>query len=187
MELFPRIQHVAAQSQSTRAIVKIERNNRENYRTDHLDVDVQRHLMGSKDNEKECKSNAQLVSLFAKRFAAGQWSFLGPGSEKKWYSISEDSPQGEWDKIAEKMMLTFAESGCPIFRATSPLSRGVLKSKGGGKLSTHFCADGRTIETVFRTIISVNQLSYLRSSLRFVRKIQSLPCKNRETCYGRTI
>ena len=26
---------------------------------------------GSKDNEKECKSNAQLVSLFAKRFGAG--------------------------------------------------------------------------------------------------------------------
>ena len=48
---------------------------------------------GSKDNEKECGSNANLVSLFAKRFGAGQWSFLGPGSEKKWYSISEDSPQ----------------------------------------------------------------------------------------------
>ena len=49
---------------------------------------------GSKDNEKECESNARLVSLYAKRFGAGQWSFLGPGSEKKWYSISEDSSQG---------------------------------------------------------------------------------------------
>ena len=53
---------------------------------------------GSKDNKKECESNAQRVSLFAKGFGAGQWSFLGPGSEKKWYSISEESPQGEWDK-----------------------------------------------------------------------------------------
>ena len=52
-----------------------------------------------------------------------------------------------------------AESKHPVFRSTSPLSRGVLKSKGGGKLSTHFCADGETVETVFRTIISVNQLS----------------------------
>ena len=51
------------------------------------------------------------------------------------------------------------ESGHPIFRATSPLSRETLKSKGGGQLSIHFCADGGTIETVFRTIISVNQLS----------------------------
>ena len=38
---------------------------------------------GSRDNEKKCESNAQLVSLYAKRFGAGQWSFLGPGSEKK--------------------------------------------------------------------------------------------------------
>ena len=62
---------------------------------------------GSKDNKIECESNAQLVSLFARRFGAGQWSFLGPGSEKKWYSISKDSPQGEWDNMAEKMMLDF--------------------------------------------------------------------------------
>ena len=53
---------------------------------------------GSKDNKKECDSNTQLVSLCARRFGAGQWSYLGPGSEKKWYSISEDSPQGEWAK-----------------------------------------------------------------------------------------
>ena len=57
------------------------------------------------------------------------------------------------------MMLKFGESGHPVFRATSPLSRGTLKSKGGGQLSVHCCADGDTIETVFRTIISVNQLS----------------------------
>ena len=134
---------------------------------------------GSKDNKKECESNAQLVSLFAKRFGAGQWSFLGPGSEKKWYSISEDSPQGEWDKIAEKMMLTFAESGHPVFRATSPLSRGVLKSKGGGKLSIHYCADFATIETVFRTIISVNQLSLYGAVAEM--------CEEYESCHDRTV
>ena len=114
---------------------------------------------GSKDNKKECESNAQLVSLLAKRFGAGQWSFLGPGSEKKWFSISEDSSQGEWEKIAHLMMITCKESGHPVFRATSPLSRGVIKSKGGGKLSIHFCAEQETITTVFRRITSVNQLS----------------------------
>ena len=56
-------------------------------------------------------------------------------------------------------MITFAESAYPVFRSTSPLSRGVLKSRGGRKLSIHFCADEETVETVFRTIISVNQLS----------------------------
>ena len=56
-------------------------------------------------------------------------------------------------------MMKFSESGHPIFRSTSPLSRGTLKRKGGGKLSIHFCADEGTIETVFRTIVYVNQLS----------------------------
>ena len=92
---------------------------------------------GSRDNEKECMSNANLVSQYPKRFGTGQWSFVGPGSEKKWYSIREDSPQGERDKMAERMMLEFAESGHPIFRAASPLSRGRLKSKGHGRLSIH--------------------------------------------------
>ena len=59
----------------------------------------------------------------------------------------------------ELMMITFSESGHPVFRSTSALSRGVFKSKGGGQLSIHFCADEGTIETVSRTIISVNQLS----------------------------
>ena len=57
---------------------------------------------GSRDNEKECESNARLVSLYAKRFGTGQWSFVGPGSEKKWSSISADIPQGQWDRIAEQ-------------------------------------------------------------------------------------
>ena len=57
------------------------------------------------------------------KIGVGQWSFIGPGSEKKWYS-SENSPQGAWDDIAEQMLLEFAESGHPTFRATTPLSRG---------------------------------------------------------------
>ena len=88
----------------------------------------------------------------------GQWSLIGPGSEKKWYP-SENSPQGAWDHIAEDMLLEFAESGHPIFRATTPLSRGQLKSKGRGKLSTHFTADQDTVDTIYRIILSVNQLS----------------------------
>ena len=113
----------------------------------------------SQDNEQECESNANLVSIHARRFSPGRWSFLGPGSEKKRYSTCDSKPRGEWDRVAELMMIKFSDSGHPVFRATSPLSRGTLKSRGGGKLSIHFCADGRTIETVFRTIISVNQLS----------------------------
>ena len=87
-----------------------------------------------------------------------EWSFIGRGSEKKWYP-SENSPQGAWDHIAEEMLLEFAESGHPSFPATTPLSRGTLKSKGRGKLSIHFAADGDTIDTIYRMILPVNQLS----------------------------
>ena len=73
--------------------------------------------------------------------------------------MEENSPQGIWDHIAEKMLVEFAESGCPSFSATTPLSRGKLKSKGHGKLSIHYCADQATIETIFRIIVSASQLS----------------------------
>ena len=79
-----------------------------------------------KGNKEQCLKDADFVKTFAKRFGIGQWSFIGPGSEKKWYP-SENSPQGEWDHIAEDMLLRFAESGHPIFRATTPLSRGKIE------------------------------------------------------------
>ena len=86
-------------------------------------------------------------SVCRESFGTGKWSFSGPGSQKKRYYFSEDSPQGVWDNMAERMMLEFAESECPVFRATSPLSRGKLRSKGHGKLLIHYAADLGTIET----------------------------------------
>ena len=77
------------------------------------------------------------------------------------------------------MMIKFGESGHPVFRATSPFSRGTLKTKGGGKLSIHFCADGKTIETFFRTIISVNQLSIYGA-------VSDL-CEEYSSCQTRTV
>ena len=91
--------------------------------------------------------------------------------------MEENSPQGIWDHIAEKMLLEFAESGCPIFRATTPLSRGKLKSKGHGKLSIHFCADQATIETIFRIIVFANQLSLYE---------QSQTCEEYESLHDRS-
>ena len=36
-------------------------------------------------NEDMRFANSKIVAEHAKRFAHGHWSFLGPGSEKKWY------------------------------------------------------------------------------------------------------
>ena len=135
-----------------------------------MDVECREHrIMKLRDNEKECLSNAKLVSLYAKRFGRGQRTFISPGSEKKSYSISEDSPQG-----AERMLLEFAESGHPIFRITSPLSRGRLKSKGHGKVSIHCSADLESIETIFRIITSVNQLSLCGAVVEMCEEYETL-------------
>ena len=88
--------------------------------------------------------------------------------------MEENSPQGIWDHTAEKMLLEFAESGCPIFRATTPLSRSKLKSKGHGKLSIHFTADYSTIETIFRIIVSANQLSLYGAVANMCEECESL-------------
>ena len=77
------------------------------------------------------------------------------------------------------MMVTLAESGRPVFRATSPLSRGQLKSKGGGKLSIHKCADQETITTVIRTMPSVNQLSLYGAVAEM--------CEENESFHDRTV
>ena len=42
---------------------------------------------GTRDNEQECLANARLVSLYVRKLAKGQWSFIGPGSEKKCFSL----------------------------------------------------------------------------------------------------
>ena len=76
--------------------------------------------------------------------------------------------------LLKKMLVEFAESGCPIIRATSPLSRGRLKSKGHGKLSTHYAGDLETVETIFRIIVSANQLSLYGAVAEMCEEYESL-------------
>ena len=127
-----------------------------------------------KGNEEDCVANAKVVSILSRKFGIGQWSFIGPGSEKKWYSMEENSPQGIWDHIADMMLLKFAESGCPISRATTPFSRGNLKSKGHRKMSIHFAAEHGTVETIFRIIVFANQLSLYGAVANMCEEFESL-------------
>ena len=127
-----------------------------------------------KDHGEECLANAKVVSVFANKLGIRQWSFVGPSSEKKWFSVVENSPQKIWDIIEEKILVEFADSGCPIFRVTTPLSRCNLKSKGHGKLSIHFAADQETIETVFRKIVCANQLNLYGTVAKTCEECESL-------------
>ena len=127
-----------------------------------------------KGNKEECLANASVVKVLAKKFGIGQRSFIGPGSKKKWYSGEENGPQGAWDNIADEMLFEFAESGHPFFRATTPLSRGQLKSRGHGKLSIHYCADQKTVETILRIIVFANQLSLYGAVVNMCEEFESL-------------
>ena len=100
-----------------------------------------------KDNEEECVANVKVVSILAKKFGKGQWLFIGPGlvqvpkrNGTLWKRIVHKE---FWDHFAEKMLLEFAESGCPIFCATTPLSRGKLKKQRTRKTVFSFCCGSR--------------------------------------------
>ena len=76
-----------------------------------------------------------------------------------WYGTHVSKPNGEWNRVAENMMINFAETGSSLFCAISALERGELKSKGGGKKTIHNNGSDENVELILRTIISANQLS----------------------------
>ena len=98
----------------------------------------------SQIKSKSKTTTEKVVPLYAKKFGT-PWTRT---VHKEFGTISR-----------KRCYWKFAESGCPIFRATTPLSRGQLRSKRHGKLSIHFAATQATIETVFRIIVSANPLS----------------------------
>ena len=108
-----------------------------------------------KDNKDECLKNAESVKVLARRFGIGQWSFIGPGSEKQVVFFRE--VHKEPGTILRKRCYLRRKWTFPVQRLHCPGV--ILKSKGRGKLSIHFAADGDTIDTIYRIILSVNQLS----------------------------
>ena len=57
------------------------------------------------------------------------------------------------------MLQNFEDSGHPMFRCTSSLERGHLRSKAGGKTTIHFNGSTENVELLLQMVISVNQLS----------------------------
>ena len=133
-----------------------------------------------KTMKKNAWSNAKLASLYAIRFGKGQWSLIGPGSEKKWYCITEDSPQGVWDNIVERMLVEFAESGCPIFRATSPLSRGQLKSKGHGNCRYTMQPTRKRLRLFFAQLFLQTSSVFTEQSRRYLKSMKPFTRERRD-------
>ena len=55
----------------------------------------------------------------------GRFSVLE--TKKKWYGTPPYTPEGNWDSIATQMVERFKETGHPVFKSISALSRGILK------------------------------------------------------------
>ena len=66
--------------------------------------DIEWDRQGTKER---CEHNSQMIANCARRFPRSHWSFVGPGSEKKWYGTYNEKPDGSWDRIAERMMTEF--------------------------------------------------------------------------------
>ena len=118
-------------------------------RLDHLFVSMFNDIEWNK-NDENCISNAEQVNNYSNRFLPGHWTFLGPGSEKKWYGNSYD---GQRDRTAHNIVQQLKETGHPIFTATSALSRGILKQRKG-RSTIHFNEEFMNTELLFQTIHS---------------------------------
>ena len=156
------------------------------HRSNHLHVNVQWRCVGvfsSKKRTMYCEFHD--CGRICKKIL-GHWSFLGPGSEKKRCGSNTYQPKGEWEDVAEHMLLNFSESGPPVFRGTSALERGTLKSKGGGNLSFHFCGDQSNCWREFLHYYFRQSAQCFRSSSGFVWRTGLadfwLFCKHGETC-----
>ena len=90
--------------------------NLSNFQDESSSCQFTRTLYGENKETKLCNENSKTVAAHARRFAHGHWSFLGLGSQKKWYGTHTYKPNGKWDRVAGDMMLFFNESGHPVFR-----------------------------------------------------------------------
>ena len=143
-------------------------------------------LTGNRNAAKMCANKIQRPLHPMPNLSGGdKWTLLGSGDEDTWCGSLSYKPDGKWNATAEEMMKTFTEGGRPVFRCSSPLSRGVLKSKGGGISSVHFNADPSAAELLLKTTSlstsSVLTEQWQRGVHAEVHRNQSRTCSKKTT------
>ena len=68
-----------------------------------------------------------------------------PGDEKTWCGTLSYTLEGKWDSIAAQMVERFKETGHPVSKSISAVSRGILKRKNN-RDTIHFNADASNTE-----------------------------------------
>ena len=92
----------------------------------------------AKGNEELRENNSKRVEEHARRFPRGDWSFLGLGSEKKWYATYNSKPNGCWDRIAEKIMQYFSKIWSPNIPLFQCLGERTIKKQRRRKDNNSF-------------------------------------------------
>ena len=142
VEYFPRYNTLQLDKKSQTFTVEMRWDTREFHKKNHIHDNVQWYFSWKEDLKKD---ESHWFVLVLKRSG----------------TVSVQTIHKEYGtNIADKMLVEFTTSGCPIFRITSPLSRCELKSKRHGKLSIYCGTDLETFETIFRIIVFANQLSH---------------------------
>ena len=108
-------------------------------------------------NSERFISNSEQVKKYAKRYSRGHWSFLKE-RKRSFTEFSATHLKDTCDSSATQMVERFNETGHPVFKSISALSRGIQKRKNG-RDTIHFIADSSNTELLFRTIHPANQLS----------------------------
>ena len=183
-EIFPRIHHIAALQTSPRVHVKMSEAPEDFTGRIIFHVDVPTTSHGDlKTMNRNANWGSKLRFLFMREDFHQEDGHSSDLDQKRSGNSTHDSqPPGEWDRVAEVMMIKFSESGRPVFRATSPLSRGTLKSKGGGKLSFQLLPMGRRLKLFFAQLfLSISSVSTEQSQMcvrntELVKQDQEDPC-----------
>ena len=129
---------------------------------------------GTKDNEEECLAHAKGRIFVCKkvwfRTMVIHWSRFR--KEVVFYERGQSTRN--LGQYRGKDVVGIRRKRMPDFPCFDPLSRGKLKSKGHGTLSIHFGATQETIETIFRIIVSANQLSLYGAVAEMCEEYESL-------------
>ena len=142
-------------------------------------------------NNENCISNAEKVKNYAMRVSQGHWTFLGPGSEEKWYGSSYHAQKGQWQWLYSR------QYGATIQRNCSALSRGILKQRrdeevllwttrswpswNQKKYNTWYLLRREQLETGCQKESRASTKWAVRCSWHHHAKILSIYCGSRET------
>ena len=141
----------------------------------------------SKENKQECESRAQLNSIFSKRIFTRKMVIPRTWIRKEvifysWKQTTKRMGQSRWindDQIRRKRTPSL-----PIHESIIP--RSAQKRRWWKIVDTLLRRPGNDWNCFLHDYFC-SSVQYLRSSIRFMWRMQILPCEKRETCFGETI